>query len=91
MICRRNMDSGPGNWLAEGGEVAILDATNVSRARRRMIESTLTDYPVLFVECVNEDQLLLTACIRRKTTLPEYAACQRRRGAAKLYEAHRLL
>ena len=73
MICRRNMDLAR-NWLAEGGEVAILDATNVSRARRRMIESTLTDYPVLFVECVNEDQLLLKACIRRKTTLPEYAA-----------------
>ena len=73
MICRRNMDLAR-NWLAEGGEVAILDATNVSRARRRMIESTLTDYPVLFVACVNEDQLLLTACIRRKTTLPEYAA-----------------
>ena len=73
MICRRNMDLAR-NWLAEGGEVAILDATNVSRARRRMIESTLTDYPVLFVECVNEDQLLLTASIRRKTTLPEYAA-----------------
>ncbi|OXS29418.1 MAG: 6-phosphofructokinase [Desulfovibrio sp. MES5] len=73
MICRRNMDMAR-DWLAEGGEVAILDATNVSRARRRMIESTLTDYPVLFVECVNEDQLLLTACIRRKTTLPEYAS-----------------
>ncbi|MDD4700991.1 MAG: 6-phosphofructo-2-kinase/fructose-2,6-bisphosphatase [Desulfovibrio sp.] len=73
MICRRNMDLARG-WLADGGDVAILDATNVSRARRRMIESTLTDHPVLFVECVNEDQLLLNACIRRKTTLPEYAA-----------------
>lgn len=29
---------------------------------------------MLFVECVNEDQLLLNACIRRKTTLPEYAS-----------------
>ena len=73
MICRRNMDLARG-WLTDGGEVAILDATNVSRGRRRMIERTLTDHPVLFVECVNEDQLLLKACIRRKTTLPEYAA-----------------
>jgi broad specificity phosphatase PhoE len=63
-------------WLApEGGngDVAILDATNVSRARRRLMEGTLTDHPLLFVECLNEDQELLRACIRRKTALPEYA------------------
>ena len=73
MICRRNMELAQ-TWLTAEGEVAILDATNVSRARRKLIEETLTDYPVLFVECVNEDQLLLKACIRRKTTLPEYAS-----------------
>ena len=73
MICRRNMELAR-TWLAAEGEVAILDATNVSRARRILIEKTLTDHPVLFVECVNEDQLLLKACIRRKATLPEYAA-----------------
>ena len=73
MICMRNMEIAR-EWLAKDGEVAILDATNVSRARRHLIETTLTDYPVLFVECVNEDQLLLNACIRRKTTLPEYAS-----------------
>ena len=73
MICMRNMEQAR-EWLAREGEVAILDATNVSRARRHLIETTLTDHPVLFVECVNEDQLLLNACIRRKTTLPEYAS-----------------
>lgn len=73
LIARRNMEQARA-WLAEGGDVAILDATNASRARRALIEKTLNDYPVLFVECVNEDQLLLNACIRRKTTLPEYAA-----------------
>lgn len=72
-ICLRNMARARA-WLAEQGEVAILDATNASRARRILIEQTLTDHPVLFVECVNEDPLLLNACIRRKTTLPEYAA-----------------
>lgn len=69
----RNMEQAR-EWLAREGEVAILDATNVSRARRHLIETTLTDHPVFFVECVNEDQLLLNACIRRKTTLPEYAS-----------------
>lgn len=53
--------------------MAILDATNVSRARRRLMEGTLTDHPLLFIECRNEDQELLRACIRRKTALPEYA------------------
>ena len=72
-ICLRNMARARA-WLAEQGEVAILDATNASRARRILIEQTLTDHPVLFVECVNEDPLLLNACIRRKTTLPEYAS-----------------
>lgn len=68
------------SWPASGspreggnGDVAILDATNVSRARRRLMEGTLTDHPLLFIECRNEDQELLRACIRRKTALPEYA------------------
>lgn len=73
IICRRNMEQAS-SWLAQGGEVAILDATNASRARRALIEKTLNNHPVLFVECVNEDPLLLNACIRRKATLPEYAA-----------------
>lgn len=73
LISRRNMEKAR-EWLAQDGEVAILDATNVSRARRRTIEETLTDHPVLFVQCVNEDPLLLNACIRRKATLPEYAS-----------------
>ena len=74
-ICRHNMELAR-QWLApEGGngDVAILDATNVSRARRRLMEGTLTDHPLLFIECRNEDQELLRACIRRKTALPEYA------------------
>ena len=76
MICRQNLEQAR-QWLAQGGEVAILDATNASRARRAYIEKTLTDHPVLFVECVNEDPLLLNACIRRKADLPEYAAFSR--------------
>ncbi len=71
LICRRNLENAQ-KWLMYGGEVAILDATNVSQSRRRFIEHTLTDYPVLFLECVNEDPLLLNACIRKKADLPEY-------------------
>lgn len=75
LIASRNMDNAKA-FLAEGGEVAILDATNVSRARRKKIEATLTDHPILFVECVNEDPVLLEACVRRKTQLPEYATVE---------------
>lgn len=71
LICRRNLENAR-KWLMHGGEVAIMDATNVSRSRRRFIESTLTDHPVLFIECVNEDPLLLNACLRKKADLPEY-------------------
>ncbi|MBD5553552.1 MAG: 6-phosphofructo-2-kinase/fructose-2,6-bisphosphatase [Desulfovibrio sp.] len=70
LISRRNMEAAR-DWLRQG-DVAILDATNVSHKRRKLIEDTLTDHPVLFIECVNEDPLLLNACIRRKAELPEY-------------------
>ncbi|MDE5831452.1 MAG: 6-phosphofructo-2-kinase/fructose-2,6-bisphosphatase [Desulfovibrio sp.] len=72
LICRRNLENAR-DWLAYGGEVAILDATNASAERRRYLEENLTDHPLLFIECVNEDPLLLNACIRRKADLPEYA------------------
>lgn len=71
LICRRNLETAQ-KWLRQGGEVAILDATNVSRSRRKFIEDNLQDHPVLFIECVNEDPLLLNACIRKKADLPEY-------------------
>ena len=59
-------------WLAEGGDVAVLDATNGSAARRRLLAATLDDHPLLFIECLNEDPVLREACIRRKARLPEY-------------------
>lgn len=59
-------------WLAEGGDVAVLDATNGSAARRRLLAATLDDHPLLFIECLNEDPVLREACIRRKAKLPEY-------------------
>lgn len=61
------------DYLAGEGHVAILDATNASRARRATIEAMLTDHPLLFVECVNNDPVALGAAIRRKTQMPEFA------------------
>ena len=61
-------------FLSEGGDVAVLDATNGSRKRRRLLEETLNDHPLLFIECLNEDPVLHEACIRRKALLPEYAS-----------------
>ena len=72
-IARRNMELAK-EYLAGAGEVAIMDATNASRSRRRQIEEYCAEYPALFLECVNEDPLLLDACILRKTHLPEYAS-----------------
>ncbi|MEG1610233.1 MAG: 6-phosphofructo-2-kinase domain-containing protein, partial [Bilophila sp.] len=54
-------------WLNDGGDVAIIDATNGSVAQRVEVSATLRDRPILFVECVNDDPLLLDASIRRKT------------------------
>ena len=75
-IARRNMELAK-DYLAGRGEVAIMDATNASRARRLQIEEYCAEFPTLFIECVNEDPLLLDACIRRKAHLPEYSAYSR--------------
>lgn len=64
-------------YLEEGGNVAILDATNASRARRRELEKLLGNHSILFVECVNEDKDLLAASIQRKVRLPEFARLSR--------------
>jgi broad specificity phosphatase PhoE/predicted kinase len=60
-------------YLSGPGQVAILDATNVSSGRRRKLEALLTDHPILFVECRNEDEEILKASIIRKTKLPEFS------------------
>ncbi|ABB37312.1 Phosphoglycerate mutase [Oleidesulfovibrio alaskensis G20] len=60
-------------FLHAGGDVAVLDATNASRARRAMIEESARGLPTLFVECFNDDPDLLEASVQRKTRLPEFA------------------
>lgn len=61
-------------WLHGEGSVAIIDATNARAEQRQNLEQHLNDFPLLFVECVNEDPLLLEASIRRKTKLSEFLA-----------------
>ncbi len=55
------------------GEVAILDATNVSTERRKFIEDSLSDHPILFIECVNNDCDIVDMSIRQKVKSPEFA------------------
>jgi len=59
-------------FLDEGGQVAILDASNVRPARRRFIEATFPGLPVLFIECLNADEEALEANLERKASLKEF-------------------
>jgi broad specificity phosphatase PhoE/predicted kinase len=60
------------DYLARNGQVAVLDATHASKRRRNKLSSLLNDYPVLFIECINEDKTILEASILRKIMLPEF-------------------
>jgi broad specificity phosphatase PhoE/predicted kinase len=59
-------------YLKGAGHVAILDATNVSARRRKRTAEMLNDHPVLFIECINQDEEILKASIDRKVALPEF-------------------
>ena len=59
-------------FLDAQGQVAILDATNVSIQRRKMIQAGIRTHPLLFVECINTDEEILEASILRKINLPEF-------------------
>jgi broad specificity phosphatase PhoE/predicted kinase len=60
-------------YLKRIGDVAILDATNVSLKRRNTIQNLLNDQPILFIECINNDKEILNASIQRKIAMPEFA------------------
>lgn len=72
MVARLNIRNAR-KFLAAKGQVAILDATNVSRERRRTVRRMLNNHPILFLECLNEDEEMLDASISRKTRLPEFS------------------
>ncbi|MBN1662594.1 MAG: histidine phosphatase family protein [Deltaproteobacteria bacterium] len=61
------------DFLEGKGQVAVLDATNVSRERRELIEAYLTDHPILYIECINQDEDILHLSILEKIKLPEFA------------------
>jgi broad specificity phosphatase PhoE/predicted kinase len=67
-----NMDRAR-NYLLRTGKIAIIDATNAGRERRSMLEKNLNDHPLLFIECVNEDEDILKMSIQEKIRLPEFA------------------
>ena len=71
-IARMNMERAQ-NYLHNSGKIAILDATNAGRERRSIIEKTLNDYPLIFIECVNDDEDILKMSIQEKIRLPEFA------------------
>jgi len=71
-FARMNMERAKA-YLRNSGQVAILDATNAGRHRRKMIEDYLNDHPLLFIECVNDDEDILPLSILEKTKLPEFA------------------
>ncbi|RLA97495.1 MAG: 6-phosphofructokinase, partial [Deltaproteobacteria bacterium] len=60
-------------YLRRGGDVSILDATNASPQRRRMIEENLYDHPILYIECINNDEEILSLSIDQKVRTPEFA------------------
>ncbi|MBN1627094.1 MAG: histidine phosphatase family protein [Deltaproteobacteria bacterium] len=71
-IAEINLESAR-NYLKTGGDVAILDATNASKQRRDKIRSILNDHPILFIECVNDDEEILNASVLRKIETPEFS------------------
>jgi broad specificity phosphatase PhoE/predicted kinase len=60
------------DYLSGKGQIAIMDATNVSRERREMMEHFLCDHPTLFIECINEDTEILNLSIIEKIKTPEF-------------------
>jgi broad specificity phosphatase PhoE/predicted kinase len=70
-------------YLAGKGQVAILDAANISRDRRETIEEILNNHPILFIECVNDDQEILHLSILEKTRLPEFSRLARQKAQAE--------
>ena len=60
------------DFFDAGGKVAVFDATNVSRGRRKELQNALPDIPILFVGCRNDDPELFAASLARKVRMPEF-------------------
>jgi broad specificity phosphatase PhoE len=69
-------------YLEKNGTVAIIDATNASFERRERIGTLLNDHPVLFIECINNDQEIVNTSLHRKVALPEFTHLSREESMA---------
>ncbi len=69
-------------YLNKNGTVAIIDATNASLERREGIENLLNDHPILFIECINDDQEIVNTSLLRKISLPEFIHLSREESIA---------
>ncbi|MGM0424257.1 MAG: bifunctional nucleoside/nucleotide kinase/histidine phosphatase family protein [Thermodesulfobacteriota bacterium] len=65
------------NHLRKNGDVAILDATHASSSRREVLKLRLQEHPLLFIECINQDQEILETIVSRKATLSEFSHLSR--------------
>jgi broad specificity phosphatase PhoE/predicted kinase len=61
-------------FMERGGQVAILDAANVSRERRKKLENFLDAKRILYIECINSDEDILSANIERKVAHSEFSS-----------------
>src|SRR5580700_1274531 len=63
-------------WFDDGGEVGIYDATNSTRARRRLVAARCREkkIPLVFIESICNDEAVVDANVREtKLTMPDYA------------------
>ena len=67
-------------FLRQEGEVAIMDASNVTRERRQNIAAGFPDMPLCFIECVNADEEALEANLERKAGLKEFRHLSREKA-----------
>ncbi|AUX19585.1 6-phosphofructokinase [Sorangium cellulosum] len=62
-------------WLSSGGEVAIYDATNSTRARRNLVMDRCKEhgFPVVFIESICNDESIIETNVREtKLRSPDY-------------------
>lgn len=70
-ISRMNIEAAQA-FFADGGEVAIMDASNVTRKRRQHLDASFPEVPTCYIECLNADEEALGANLKRKTSLHEF-------------------
>ncbi len=74
------------SFINRGGQVAILDATNVSLKRRKKIVQLIPNQPLLFIECTNDDEEILKASIEKKVAFPEFNHLSREAAIRRFHE-----